>query len=312
MDEPTLCLDKEIMGMARGRLRRVCFSFALLSAYPALDLRAQSAPPVLVGAADIARCGRAQAEATAKLLDKIEGTVFTAGDHAYPNGTPTEFLTCYDPTWGRHRKRTRPSPGNHDYDMPDAAPYFEYFGASAGPAGRGYYSYNLGAWHIIALNSNPGASSWGAAQENWLIEDLKANPAICTLAYWHHPRFSSGERYGNHPHVANLFKILYDHGADVIIAGHDHIYERFAPQNPAGKADPLGIRQFIAGTGGARLYRIGTIKANSEIRNTAAHGVLKLTLHSTSYDWEFIAIRGQKFRDSGAAQCSLKTHPSNH
>jgi hypothetical protein len=292
--------------MQMTQFRRLGLALGLFVACAAPGVAAQPAPAVLVGAGDIARCGRAGAEATAKLLDSIEGTVFTVGDHAYPYGTKNDFLNCYDPTWGRHRKRTRPSPGNHDYHVPDAAPYFEYFGANAGPAGRGYYSYNLGAWHIIALNTNPGASSWGAAQENWLIKDLRQNVAVCTLAYWHHPRFSSGARYGDQLHVANLFRILYDHGVDVLISGHDHIYERFPPQNPAGKADPLGIRQFIAGTGGARLYSIGTIKWTSEVRNTTAHGVLKFTLHATRYDWQFISIAGQRFRDGGTAQCSLK------
>jgi hypothetical protein len=269
-------------------------------------LPAQPTTAVLVGAGDIARCRRAQAETTAKLIDNIEGSVFTAGDNAYANGKLSEFLKCYDPTWGRHRKRTRPSPGNHDYDAPDAGPYFEYFGGNAGPAGRGYYSYNLGAWHIISLNSNPEAKSWGAAQESWLIDDLKANPAICTLAYWHHPRFSSGKTYGDHPHMANLFKLLYDHGADVVISAHDHIYERFAPQNPEGKADPTGIRQFIVGTGGAKLYKIGSIKPNSEVRNATAHGVLKFTLYPRSYAWEFIPIPGDKFHDAGTAACSMQ------
>jgi hypothetical protein len=276
---------------------------ALVTSYPAL-LRAQPADPVLVGAADIARCRSAASEATAKLLDHIKGTVFTAGDNAYPNGTLGDFLECYNPTWGRHRERTRPAPGNHDYDAAQAGSYFQYFGDHAGPASRGYYSYNLGAWHIIALNSNPNAKSWGVAQESWLVKDLQANAATCTFAYWHHPRFSSGQRYGDHLHVDNLFRILYEHGTDVLIAGHDHIYERFAPQNPAGTADRLGIRQFIVGTGGARLYKIGALKPNSEVRNNTAHGVLKFTLHPTSYDWEFIPIAGQKFHDGGTAKCS--------
>lgn len=292
--------------MQIARVWRVCLCLTLFIVYPALGLRAQPASPVLVGAGDIARCGSDKAEATAKLLDKIEGNVFTVGDNAYANGTASEFSKCYDSTWGRHLKRTRPVAGNHDYGSPGAGPYFEYFRDNAGPAGRGYYSYNLGAWHIIALNSNQAAGSWGAAQESWLIKDLIAKPAVCTLAYWHHPRFSSGKNHGDHPHMANLFKILYDHGADVLIAAHDHIYERFASQNPGGKADPLGIRQFIAGTGGANLYKIETIKPNSEVRNNTAHGVLKFTLHPTSYDWEFIAIPGQKFRDSGTAQCSMQ------
>jgi Calcineurin-like phosphoesterase len=292
--------------MQMPRLFSLCLSLSLFLIYPWEALCAQPKTAVLVGAGDIGKCGSVQAEATAKLIDKIEGAVFTAGDNAYPKGRQADFLRCYDPTWGRHLKRTRPVPGNHDYHSPQADPYFAYFGANAGPAGRGYYSYDLGAWHIVALNSNREAKSWGAAQERWLDDDLTANPASCTLAYWHHPRFSSGNKHGNHPYMGNLFKILYDHGVELVISGHDHIYERFAPQNPAGKADPLGVRQFIAGTGGAGLYKIGTIKPNSEVRNTTAHGVLTLTLLAKSYAWEFIPIPGQTFRDRGTAQCSTQ------
>jgi 3',5'-cyclic AMP phosphodiesterase CpdA len=265
---------------------------------------AQSSPAVLVGAGDIAKCDGWQDEATARLLDGIPGTVFTAGDNAYSRGTAQEFIECYGLTWGRQRHRTRPSPGNHDYESPQAAPYFKYFGANAGPTGRGYYSYNLSAWHVVSLNSNSKASSFGAAQEEWLREDLASNPANCTLAYWHQPRFSSGATHGDHPHMSALYTILYKGRVSVLISGHDHIYERFAPQDPNAKSDPRGVRQFIAGTGGASLYKIGIIKPNSEVRNTASHGVLKFTLYSTGYDWEFIPIAGQNFRDRGSAPCS--------
>jgi len=264
---------------------------------------AQSGPAFLVGAGDIADCERGRGEATAKLLDGIAGTVFTAGDHAYPKGTTREFVECYGVSWGRHRNRTRPAPGNHDYGSPQAAPYFKYFGSNAGPAGRGYYSYNLGAWHIVSLNSNPDAASWGAAQEEWLRDDLKADSASCVLAYWHHPRFSSGKTYGNQRHMDALYKILYQHGVSVLISGHEHIYERFAPQNPEGKADAKGVRQFIAGTGGAPLYRIGAVKPNSEVRNGNTHGVLAFTLNPTSYEWDFRPVADQTFRDRGSAGC---------
>ena len=273
------------------------------SAISPVESPAQSDPAFLVGAGDIADCDRRRGEATAKLLDGIAGTIFTAGDHAYPSGTTREFVECYGVSWGRHRNRTRPSPGNHDYGSPDAAPYFRYFGANAGPVGLGYYSYNLGSWHIVSLNSNPDAASWGAAQEEWLQQDLKANPAGCVLAYWHHPRFSSGKNHGDHPHMNALYKILYQRGVSVLVSGHDHIYERFAPQNPEGKSDAKGVRQFIAGTGGAWLYRIGAVKPNSEVRNARTHGVLKFTLHASKYDWEFIPIAGQTFRDRGTADC---------
>ena len=279
------------------------------SGVPSPAMAGQSISPVLVGAGDIASCEGKQSEFTARLLDVIPGTVFTAGDNAYSHGTAQEFIECYSATWGRHRFRTRPSPGNHEYESPQAAPYFKYFGAKAGPPGLGYYSYDIGAWHIVSLNSNVGAKSWGATQEEWLRNDLAANPAHCVLAYWHHPYFSSGKTYGNHPHMRGLFRILYQRGASVLVSGHDHIYERFAPQDPNGKADPRGVRQFIAGTGGGRLYQIGNVKANSEARNIQAHGVLKFTLNAATYDWEFMPIAGQNYRDRGSASCFRNDQP---
>jgi hypothetical protein len=264
---------------------------------------AQSAAPVLVGAGDIAICGSDRSEATARLLDKIPGTVFTAGDNAYPDGSAQQFSECYGPSWGRHKQRTRPALGNHDYKTSQAAPYFKYFGAIAGPTGRGFYSYDLGAWHIVALNSVANSASWGKSQEEWLTKDLAATSSACKLAYWHHPYTSSGNTHGDSPHMRRLFTILYRFGADVGVSGHDHIYERFAPQDPDGKADGRGVRQFIAGTGGETLYQIGMVKANSEVRNATTHGVLKFTLHAASYDWEFIPIAGQTFRDLGSAKC---------
>src|SRR5688500_7706309 len=261
----------------------------------------QSGDPVFVGAGDIANCSRSEDEATAKLLDGIAGTIFTVGDNAYPDGTLTQFNNCYAPTWGRHKSRTKPSPGNHDYHVSGAAGYFDYFGAAAGDRSKGYYSYNLGAWHIISLNSEISQSA-GSAQEQWLRADLAANPKICTLAYWHKPRFSSGQ-HGNIAGSQALWQALYDYGADVVLNGHDHTYERFAPQNPNGQADPKGIREFIVGTGGAGLYPFPDIQPNSQVRNNTTYGVLKLTLHSSSYDWQFIPVAGQTFTDSGTANC---------
>jgi acid phosphatase type 7 len=283
--------------------------FALSLSLVGVPTEKVSADEVFVGAGDIAGFWT-QDEATAKLLDNIvtqfpSAMVFTAGDNAYPNGAAAEFNTYYAPTWGRHKARTRPSPGNHDYNSSGAGPYYSYFGANAGPAGRGYYSYNLGpSWHIISLNSNVAAGA-GSAQEQWLRTDLEAAiTAPCTLAYWHHPRFSSGANHGNDARTDALFRALYEYGTDVVVTGHDHIYERFAPQDPNAQADPTGIREFVVGTGGAGLYGIGTIRANSEVRGGApngAHGVLKLTLKEGNYDWEFISIAGQTFRDTGNA-----------
>jgi hypothetical protein len=262
--------------------------------------------PILVGAGDIASCSSNGDEATASLLDGITGTVFTTGDNVYPDGTPAEFANCYDPSWGRHKSRTYPSPGNHEYHTADGAGYFEYFGAAAGDPGKGYYSYDLGAWHIIVLNSNIPFKA-GSAQELWLRADLAAHPGACSLAYWHHPRFSSGTSHGSDKSIQPLWQALYDFGADVILAGHEHNYERFAPQDPGGNPDPIrGIRQFVIGSGGFSHYPFGVPIANSEVRNEDTFGVLKLTLHPASYSWEFIPEAGKTFTDSGNALCVIQ------
>jgi hypothetical protein len=260
-----------------------------------------SADPVLVGAGDIADCDASQDEATAKLLDSIDGTVFTVGNNVAANGTAAQYRNCYEPTWGRHKPRTRPAPGEHDDTTPDAATYYRYFGDNAGPAGRGYYSYDLGTWHIIALNSETDASA-SSAQAQWLRDDLAAHPSRCAVAYWHRPVFSSGE-HGNDLHMRAIWQILYEHGVEVVISGHDRDYERFAPQDPDGKPDPQGIREFVVGTGGRDLRGFGTIGPNSEVRQSASLGVLKLTLHASNYEWEFVPVAGASFRDSGAASC---------
>jgi hypothetical protein len=256
---------------------------------------------VLVGAGDIARCSEGGGEVTAALLDAIAGTVFTAGDNAYESGSAVEFAQCYQPTWGRHKGRTRPSPGNHEYVSAGAAPYYQYFGAAAGPAGRGYYSYDLGAWHILSLNSNVPAHAT-SPQIAWLRADLAAMSASCALAYWHHPVFSSGP-HGNNAHMAEVWRVLDSAGVDLVIVGHDHHYERFAPQDYIGRANPSGVRQFVVGTGGAGLRALATLRANSEVREAGTHGVLKLTLRTGSYDWEFVPQRGGTFHDSGSAAC---------
>ena len=212
------------------------------------------ADPILVAAGDIASCSSGGDEATAALLDGLPGTIATLGDHAYDSGTPQEFANCYGPSWGGHKSRTRPTLGNHDYGTSGATGYFDYFGADAGEPGKGYYSYELGAWHIVVLNSNcseVGGCSGGTPQEQWLRKDLAAHPTACTLAYWHHPRFSSGEKYGTNEQMTPLWQVLYEHGADVILSGHEHSYERFAPQDATGTMDfERGIRQFVVGTGG--------------------------------------------------------------
>lgn len=275
-----------------------------LTAGGTLNVNVRASSAVLVGAGDIAVCGSSNTgdEQTANLLDGISGTVFTAGDNAYESGTASEYTTCYGPSWGRHKARTRPVPGNHEYSTSGASGYFGYFGSAAGEAGKGYYSYDAGPWHIIALNSNLAMNA-GSPQEQWLRADLAANTTTCTLAYWHHPRFSSGP-HGNAPFSQPLWQALYDFGADVVIVGHDHTYERFAPQTSSGQLDMArGIRQFVAGTGGASLYEWATIAANSEVRNNTTKGVLKLTLFADRYEWQFVPVAGSSFTDSGSASC---------
>ena len=272
-------------------------------AQPPTDTPAPVEDPVLVGAGDIAYCGGEGDDVTASLLDAIPGTVYTTGDNAYPSGTAQEFADCYGPSWGRHRDRTFPSLGNHDYGVVGAAGYFDYFGERAGTPGEGYYSYDLGGWHIIALNSIIQVSA-GSAQEQWLRSDLAAHPAVCTLAYWHYPLFSSGSVHGGDPAMRPLWQALYDHRADVVLAGHEHHYERFAPQDPQGNADPVrGMREFVVGSGGRSHYGFGAPVANSEVRNGDTYGLLKLTLHPSSYSWEFIPEPGKTFTDSGNAAC---------
>ncbi|HEY6057230.1 MAG TPA: phosphodiester glycosidase family protein [Candidatus Limnocylindrales bacterium] len=266
---------------------------------------ASSAEAVLVGAGDIASCGLDEDGQTASVVSAIDGTVFTAGDNAYESGTPSEFRDCYGPTWGTLLSRTRPAPGNHDYVTSGASGYFGYFGARAGTAGQGWYAYDLGAWRIYSLNSNCADVGCGAgsAQEQWLKADLAANPRQCVAAIWHHPEFSSGQ-HGNSTAMRAVWDDLYAADADVVINGHDHDYERFAPQTPAGAASAArGIREFVVGTGGAAIRPFATVRANSQVRNAATHGVLKLTLRSGAYGWEFLPAGSGTFRDSGQANC---------
>ena len=261
-------------------------------------------PMVLVGAGDIATCSGTTDEATASMLDGISGTVITIGDNVYENGTSAEYAGCYDPSWGRHKARTRPVPGNHDYNTPGATGYYGYFGAAAGDPAKGYYSYDVGEWHLVALNSEI-STSVGSPQEQWLRADLGASSRRCTLAYWHKPRFSSGV-HGSSTATQPLWEALYEAGSEVVLVGHDHDYERFGPQLADGTPDGVyGMREFVVGTGGASHsgYGFGTVVANSEVRNGAAFGVLKLTLSADGYQWAFVPVSGQTFADSGSGSC---------
>jgi hypothetical protein len=282
----------------------VCIAviFACSETGPTSDNPSINNRQTVIAVGDVAGCTSQGDEATAALVDGISGTIILAGDIAYESGTTSDFDNCYDPSWGRHRARTRPAPGNHEYETPNAAPYFAYFGANAGPAGRGYYSFDLGAWHIVSLNSNVAATA-GSPQEQWLRADLAASSAHCSLAYWHHPVFSSG-LHGNYAIMRDIWRALYEFNADVVIAGHDHDYERFAPQTADAVADPArGIREFVVGTGGRSLYPILALRPNSERRFDGGYGVLRLLLDAESYSWEFIPVVSGLTVDSGAGVC---------
>jgi acid phosphatase type 7 len=269
----------------------------LLVARDTRPLHASAATVVLVGAGDISKCSNNNDEATAKLLDSISGTVFTAGDNAYENGTTTEFNNCYHPTWGRHKSRTKPTPGNHEYQTAGAAGYFRYFNNLSA-----YYAYNLGDWRIYALNSEIGVSST-SAQVNWLKNDLAANPKRCVLAIWHKPRWSSGAIHGNTASMQTIWKILYDARAELVISSHSHNYERFKEMNASGAAASPGLREIVIGTGGANLHGFGSSLSTSQLRNSSTYGVLRLTLTSTNYSWKFVPVAGKTFTDSSITNC---------
>ena len=266
----------------------------------------------LVGAGDIAWCGNLLgAQATAKLIEQIPGTVFAAGDLAYDKGTFWEFQDCYRPTWGRFKDRTLPAPGNHEYDGTSAVGYFQYWGKRAGDPTKGYYSYDLGGWHIVVLNTNCAAKLLGGCakdspEEVWLRRDLAMHAASCILAYGHHSLFSSGilPSHAIHRELRAFWQDLYEAHADLVLAGHEHSYERFAPQTPEGKLDEKnGIREIVVGTGGRSHTPLGFATENSEVRNSDTFGVLKLTLTAKAYHWEFIPQPGMSFTDSGEGTC---------
>jgi acid phosphatase type 7 len=268
---------------------------------PATPSPSPGPPVVFVGAGDVGQCNNPAVAATALLLDRIPGIVFTTGDNAYPNGSDANFRDCYAPHWGRHRDRTRPVPGNHDHESPGAGPYFNYFGENAGPYGLGYYSYWAGAWRVIALDSEIVVAP-GSAQLQWLRSELTANQSRCTVAIWHKPLFTSGPN-GPNRDMREVWRTLYEFNVDLVINGHDHMYERFAPQDPDGRLDSArGLRQFTVGTGGGSLYSAMTSAANTEAINVG-YGVLKLTLADGSYQWEFVSVPGSSWSDSGVGQC---------
>ena len=264
---------------------------------PTVVATAAGSDPVLIGAGDISECQNDNDELTAQLLDAVPGTVFTTGDTAYESGTREDFNNCYAPTWGRHRDRTKPVPGNHEYLTENASGYFEYFKNIPE-----YYAYDLGTWRIYALNSEIDVSE-SSPQIAWLKEDLAANPSQCVLAYWHQPRWSSGSHHGSDEDYQTLWQIFYDAGAELILNGHEHNYERFAEMNAEGAVASPGLREIVVGTGGRDLYEFGSPLPASEVRDFSTYGVLKVTLRADGYDWEFIPIAGSAFTDSGSTSC---------
>ena len=278
------------------------------------EATSQTSDPVLIGAGDIAdgfNLTLANALATAALLDaNPTATVFADGDLAYNNGNDTDFTKSYDPTWGRARNRTIPVIGNHEYSSLNGAGYFNYFGTAAGDPTKGYYSLDLGAWHVVVVNSNcsnVGGCGVGSPQEVWLKNDLTSHTQTCTLALWHHPLYtsvSSGQGVTPDTEMQPIFQDLYTLGVDLVVNGHAHNYERFAPQDANGNPDAAhGVVEIVAGMGGESHMTFGTAVANSLVRNATAYGVLKLTLHASSYDWQFLPIAGQTFTDSGTQAC---------
>jgi hypothetical protein len=271
--------------------------------------------PVIAAAGDIAcipgasaTTSACQQQATANLLtSRSFAAILTLGDNQYDVGALTQFQNSYDSTWGKVKALTHPESGNHEYETANASGYYSYFGSAAGDATKGYYSYDIGSWHIIALNSNCsniGGCQSGSAEEQWLRADLAAHPATCTLAYWHHPRFSSGGD-GNNVALQPLWQALYDYHADLVLNGHTHDYERFAPQAPNQAADPThGIREFVVGTGGEDHGSLSSTDTNTEVNNSNTFGILQLTLHASSYDWQFTPAAGGTFTDSGSAPCN--------
>jgi hypothetical protein len=269
-------------------------------------------PPVIAAAGDIAcdsvvvTATTCHQRATSDLLvgQGLDG-VLALGDIQYENGELANFNAYYDPTWGRVKGITYPAPGNHEYNTSGATGYYSYF--SSRTSAPGYYSFDLGSWHLIALNSNCaaiGGCGAGSAQLQWLQADLAAHPSACTLAFWHHPRFNSGATHGSDATYQPFWQALYDANADVVLVGHEHVYERFGPQTPAGAADATrGIRQFTVGTGGKTHHDFGPVAANSQVRNNDTFGVLKLTLKPGGYDWQFVPEAGASFTDTGSSSC---------
>lgn len=290
--------------MSRPSLPIILLPALLLAACGDGERAAAPHKTSILAAGDVASCWWRGDEATARLLDRFEeGVVVLLGDAVYQDGTPEQFARCYGPTWGRHRDRTRPTPGNHEYRYRDGEGYWDYFGELAGERQKGWHSYELDGWHVVVLNSEEEIGA-GSEQLRWLERDLRANADRCALVYTHRPRFSSG-KHGSSARMEDAYRVMYEHGVDVLLGGHDHHYERFAPQDPAARRDDRrGIRQFVVGTGGAPTYRVRELLPNSEVRDNRTHGVLRLELRPRDYSWEFVPVRARTFVDRGTSRCT--------
>ena len=285
----------------------LCLLFLLTCSGCLAGQEAVAEESVILAAGDIARCnslGQAEgAEATAQLLKKEEGTILALGDLAYRDGSLERFQNCYAPVWGQFKDRTKPVPGNHDYRTKNAKGYFAYWDDDLVVPGRGYYSFELGSWHLIALDSNLKGEAF-SRQMAWLKTDLAETQAVCILAYWHHPLTSSLKR-GAKRRMKPIFDELFTGGVSVVLAGHDHVYERFLPHDPAGMIDEeRGIRSFTVGTGGAPLYEFADPHPLSAFRQDEHWGVLRMLLKDGRYDWEFLTVDGDSI-DRGSANCVL-------
>jgi hypothetical protein len=296
VQEQDLPVRKSATGVMVIMSMLIAFISTITGSHPD-HVSAAGTTAVLVGAGDISSCNNDNDLKTARLLRNISGTIFTTGDNVYESGTSKQYVNCYKPTWGKYKDRTKPVPGNHEYQTSNASGYFHYFGSIPK-----YYAYNKGNWRIYALNSEINTAA-DSPQATWLKKDLAANPRKCVMAYWHRPRWSSGSTHGNDRKTQALWNILYDAKAELVVAGHEHNYERFAPMNKNGEAVDNGLREFVVGTGGVGHYSFGDILPASQARNADTYGVLKLTLRAGGYDWEFIPIEGQSYTDSGSAKC---------
>jgi hypothetical protein len=256
---------------------------------------------------DIGTCAGTDDEAVAALVATLEGEVLLLGDIAYPDGTAEQFKQCFEPAWGRFRARLRPVPGNHDFHTRGGAGYFGWFGAAAGEQGKGWHSFDVGAWHVVALNSNcssVGGCGPESEQGRWLRADLARSRARCTLAFWHHARFSSGSMHGSDPVMDDAWRVLASAGADLVLVGHEHVYERLAPLNAFGRVDASGgIRSFVVGTGGRSHYGFGRAVEGSEVRHAGTFGLLELALSPEAYRWRFVPVAGGTFEDRGEDRC---------